>query len=1132
MFPQHPRMTAQLREISLEYTVEELEIATLRWHKSRTLGSGSYGAVFKGELPDGSEVAIKAINLAALGAQSESAGFEEEVTMLSKFRHPNLVTLLGWGKSGHMRYLVYELLGGGDAFKRLAKTKQPQPHGILFHWHERLSVVLDAATGLSHMHNSKPKAFHRDIKSANILLDRHGTAKMADFGLSCTNGLSGDLHVTVKSISGTPGYACPIYSRTGRVTEGSEVYSFGMVMLELLVNLAPASPDPHKPGGIIYPIRDHVAPAQPNALERCIRQLDPSAGWPQQLAVEFATLALRCVDANNERARPSFVELVRAVRQFGERFPKDQPASNPYSFASNVPQLPARLGGPSSSPHHGGGRIAVEVSAQPVHYGAATPPPPAPNRSHDFGDRQGSGRKQSQPNAAQAGLSSRTRPVQVAVENMPDRSRKYTPAALAEVEPAEDSEPSANEYAFDLLKAVGVDVASLPMEHRRLALVAGPPDSPEFTATVRIGRQHQADIFEAWLPDLTLRNCISRTAFQVSWTSGGNFQITIRGANPVVVDGQATNRATPVSARLGSDVGFTYTTGSSDVFLLLRLVSVAAPLSTPSWENPVQAAGNHTVSRREGASTPGASSTPGFPGRCEPRRIEAEVVSRRAEADAAPPPPPEGRSTNAKGGGPARLMCVYTEGLDSKALEALPVHLKSIELTDGGVHVGRQHQPTLFEALLSSTTRCMSFISRSHAQVDVTKVGITVTNLSSNPLYVDFVMLSRGESKHLGQDSTLSFARMDTSNQGNQIHFLQLKMQSSYSMEAFASGAGGDTLQVEQEVTATAPRELSRPSERQPEERTLPRDQPLVNRTVEPPSAVVKPPRKRSEELQELLKPRATATRETKKWEDDSFLTAPSPSKDPGEPMDSSMAVMELCGEGTLSVPESERRIGPLCLRDGPLFIGRKYQTDLHKRVVSPDCLQFVSREHFQISFAGGGFRLKALTSNPIWRDVGDGDSIEVCQNESVPLNYGDRIILGTGSSMVSAKTAGRKLYWIFRQPEPYGSGSKARQDLGGRDRKFPLADNGPPLLPDDDDDDDLRSFGASFSATLPVSGNTKSSALAAPIAGLAPPIHLDGIDGDDRTEFSSRREYFGLDDFDGLDATPRTDMFARSGFR
>ena len=84
-------------------------------------------------------------------------------------------------------------------------------------------------------------------------------------------------------------------------------------------------------------------------------------------------------------------------------------------------------------------------------------------------------------------------------------------------------------------------------------------------------------------------------------------------------------------------------------------------------------------------------------------------------------------------------------------------------------------------------------------------------------------------------------------------------------------------------------------------------------------------------------------------------------------------------GEGTLSVPESERRIGPLCLRDGPLLIGRKYQTDLHKRVVSPDCLQFVSREHFQISFAGGGFRLKALTSNPIWRDVGDGDSVEAC---------------------------------------------------------------------------------------------------------------------------------------------------------
>merc|ERR1719487_2170619 len=132
--------------------------------------------------------------------------------MLSRFRHPNLVTLLGWGQQALSRYLVYEFLVGGDVFRRLLKSRQPG--GLPFHWHERLSVCLDASTGLSHMHNSTPKAFHRDIKSANILIDKNGTAKMADFGLSLINhkrkgGEWQSKAMTVEQISGTPGYACP-----------------------------------------------------------------------------------------------------------------------------------------------------------------------------------------------------------------------------------------------------------------------------------------------------------------------------------------------------------------------------------------------------------------------------------------------------------------------------------------------------------------------------------------------------------------------------------------------------------------------------------------------------------------------------------------------------------------------------------------------------------------------------------------------------------------------------------------------------------------------------------------------------------------------------------------------------------
>lgn len=131
-------------------------------------------------------MAIKVIEV----DEDDTSGFADEVLVLSKFRHPNLVTLMGWGSGLDAdgcgrRYLVYELLEGGDVAGRLAKARgksgaAPTPFG----WAERLWVALDAACGLSHMHNSTPRAFHRDIKSANILLDRSGTAKMADFGLS------------------------------------------------------------------------------------------------------------------------------------------------------------------------------------------------------------------------------------------------------------------------------------------------------------------------------------------------------------------------------------------------------------------------------------------------------------------------------------------------------------------------------------------------------------------------------------------------------------------------------------------------------------------------------------------------------------------------------------------------------------------------------------------------------------------------------------------------------------------------------------------------------------------------------------------------------------------------------------
>lgn len=299
----------EIAEISLEYQYDQLAKACNNFEKSRLLGAGAAGSVYRGTLSGGTEVAIK-----ELVDQGGLEGFEDEVQMLSRFRHPNVVTLFGWGARGKMKYLIYEVLLGGDLQVKLKKCQarkdgeKPQP----FTWEERLRVALDSAAGLSHMVNSSPMAFHRDIKSANILLCESGAAKIADFGLAGLVQNESSRQLSVKTVSGTPGYACATYIQTRVVTESSEVYSFGIVLLELLTNRPPALVGPE--GDMIYPLLQAVQPAAPGAHDRILANLDPQARWPQHIVDDFADLALSCVDLKPER-RPSYENIVRTLRR-------------------------------------------------------------------------------------------------------------------------------------------------------------------------------------------------------------------------------------------------------------------------------------------------------------------------------------------------------------------------------------------------------------------------------------------------------------------------------------------------------------------------------------------------------------------------------------------------------------------------------------------------------------------------------------------------------------------------------------------------------------------------------------------------------------------------------------------------
>eukprot|EP00931_Biecheleriopsis_adriatica_P098418 TRINITY_DN7235_c0_g1_i1.p1 TRINITY_DN7235_c0_g1~~TRINITY_DN7235_c0_g1_i1.p1 ORF type:complete len:645 (-),score=151.72 TRINITY_DN7235_c0_g1_i1:11-1855(-) len=288
---------ASLNKYSLEFSYEELRRATCDFDRSLKLGSGGFGVVYKGTQSDGTEIAVKAMEV------PKESGFEEEVRVLSMFRHPNLVTLMGFARNGSNRFLVYELLEGGDVFHRLQRSGSRVQD---FSWRERVCAVYDAACGLSHLHHQDPKVFHRDIKSPNILLTRAGTAKMADFGLAC---LSRHKVHKVGQFAGTVGYICPIYAKTNAITERSEVYSFGIVLLEVLT----ASPAAWKSPGAeeAYNFLVHTVD---DDLSRLAQLLDPLANWPLQVAMDIGYLALRCISCPHEESRPDFTEVVHLLR--------------------------------------------------------------------------------------------------------------------------------------------------------------------------------------------------------------------------------------------------------------------------------------------------------------------------------------------------------------------------------------------------------------------------------------------------------------------------------------------------------------------------------------------------------------------------------------------------------------------------------------------------------------------------------------------------------------------------------------------------------------------------------------------------------------------------------------------------
>ncbi|KAK9277177.1 hypothetical protein L1049_006716 [Liquidambar formosana] len=207
------------------FSYEELMEVTNGFSQQNILGQGGFGCVYKGLLPDGRVVAVK--ELKAGGEQGERE-FRAEVEIISRVHHRYLVSLVGYCIAEHHRLLIYEFVPN--------KTLEHHLHGKglpVLDWAKRVKIALGAARGLAYLHEDcHPKIIHRDIKSANILLDDAFEAQVADFGLAkLTNDTS--THVSTR-VMGTFGYMAPEYASSGKLTDRSDVYSFGVVLLELV----------------------------------------------------------------------------------------------------------------------------------------------------------------------------------------------------------------------------------------------------------------------------------------------------------------------------------------------------------------------------------------------------------------------------------------------------------------------------------------------------------------------------------------------------------------------------------------------------------------------------------------------------------------------------------------------------------------------------------------------------------------------------------------------------------------------------------------------------------------------------------------------------------------------------------
>ncbi|KAL2232776.1 PTI1-like tyrosine-protein kinase At3g15890 [Sesamum indicum] len=285
------------------FTYKELHTATNGFSEDYKLGEGGFGSVYWGKTSDGLQIAVK--KLKSMNSKAEME-FAVEVEVLGRVRHKNLLGLRGYCAGSDQRLIVYDYMPNLSLLSHL--------HGqfageVQLDWKKRMKIALGSAEGLLYLHHEvTPHIIHRDIKASNVLLDSNFEPLVADFGFAklIPEGVS---HMTTR-VKGTLGYLAPEYAMWGKVSESCDVYSFGILLLEIITGRKPIE---KLPGGIKRTITEW---AEPHITRGRFKDLvDPKlrGNFDENQLIRTINAAALCVQ-NEPDKRPTMREVVALLK--------------------------------------------------------------------------------------------------------------------------------------------------------------------------------------------------------------------------------------------------------------------------------------------------------------------------------------------------------------------------------------------------------------------------------------------------------------------------------------------------------------------------------------------------------------------------------------------------------------------------------------------------------------------------------------------------------------------------------------------------------------------------------------------------------------------------------------------------